>query len=71
MYSGRTLRRPASRTRNAELMATIGVRYDFYADSSTSTKPDDGKSKFGAPAAAALCRYSTDANCASSTMRSR
>ena len=45
------------RSRDTEVMATVGVRYDFYSDSST-TKPDDGKSKFGAPAAAALCRYS-------------
>ena len=56
------------RTRDTEVMATIGVRYDFYAYSSASTKPDDPKSKFGAPAAAALCRYSArpDGNCASS-----
>ena len=61
------------KTRNTEVMATIGVRYDFYADTSASTKPDDGKSKFGAPAAAALCRYSArpDGNCASSAMGNR
>ena len=46
------------RSCDTEVMATVGVRYDFYSDSGTSTKPDDGKSKFGAPAAAALCRYS-------------
>jgi hypothetical protein len=53
------------RSRDTEVMATIGVRYDFYSDS--STKPDDVKSKFGAPAAAALCRYSAhpeSGNCA-------
>jgi tetratricopeptide (TPR) repeat protein len=44
------------RSRDTEVMATFGVRYDFYSDS--NTKPDDAKSKFGAPAAAALCRYS-------------
>ena len=62
------------RSRDTEVMATVGVRYDFYSDSSTSTKPDDGKSKFGAPAAAALCRYSTrpeNGNCASSPTGSR
>ena len=62
------------RSRDTEVMATVGVRYDFYSDSSTSTKPDDGKSKFGAPAAAALCRYSTrpeNGSCASSPTGSR
>ncbi len=60
------------RSRDTELMATIGVRYDFYSD--TTTKADDPKSKFGAPAAAALCRYSArpDGNsCASSPISSR
>jgi len=55
------------RSRDTEVMATIGARYDFYSD--TTTKPDDGKSKFGAPAAAALCRYSAhpeSGNCAAS-----
>jgi tetratricopeptide (TPR) repeat protein len=44
------------RSRDTELLATIGARYDFYTDS--NTKAVDDKSKFGAPAAAALCRYS-------------
>ena len=44
------------RSRDTELMATIGLRYDFYSD--TSTRADDPKSKFGIPANAALCRYS-------------
>jgi hypothetical protein len=50
----------------------VGLRYDFYSDS--STKPDDVKSKFGAPAAAALCRYSArpeNGNCASPQTVSR
>jgi len=62
------------RSRDTEVMATVGVRYDFYSDTSTSAKSDDGKSKFGAPAAAALCRYSTrpeNGNCGSSTSGSR
>lgn len=44
------------RSRDTELMATVGLRYDFYSDS--SNKADDPKSKFGIPANAALCRYS-------------
>ena len=58
------------KTRNTELMATLGVRYDFYADTSTKSEPDERKKKFGAPATAALCRYSaqTDGTCAPSTM---
>jgi hypothetical protein len=57
------------RSRDTEVLATIGVRYDFYSD--TSTKTDDPKSKFGMPAAAALCRYSAhpeNGSCASSTI---
>jgi hypothetical protein len=60
------------RSRDTEVMATIGVRYDFYSD--TRTKPDDPKSKFGMPAAAALCRYSArpeNGNCAASPIGSR
>ncbi len=56
------------RTRDTEVMATVGVRYDFFTD--TTAKPDDNKSKFGAPAAAALCRYSAhpeNGSCASSS----
>jgi hypothetical protein len=60
------------RSRDTEVMATIGLRYDFYSD--TSTKADDPKSKFGMPANAALCRYSArpdSGNCASSPISSR
>jgi Autotransporter beta-domain len=60
------------RSRDTEVMATVGVRYDFYTD--TNTKPDDSKSKFGSPAAAALCRYSArpdSGTCASSLTGSR
>ncbi len=55
-------------SRDTEVMATFGVRYDFYSDS--NTKADDPKSKFGAPAAAALCRYSAhpeNGTCATSS----
>jgi hypothetical protein len=60
------------RNQDTELMATVGVRYDFYSDS--IAKPDDARSKFGAPAAAALCRYSArpeSGTCASSPLASR
>jgi hypothetical protein len=60
------------RSRDTEVMATIGVRYDFYSD--TSTKADEPRSKFGAPAAAALCRYSArpdGTSCAASPTSSR
>lgn len=60
------------RSRDTEVMATVGVRYDFYSD--TNAKPDDGKAKFGAPAAAALCRYSArpdSGSCAQSPMGGR
>jgi hypothetical protein len=50
------------RTQDAEVLATIGFRYDFYTD---STKPDD-RNKAPNPAATALCRYSNTPNCASS-----
>jgi tetratricopeptide (TPR) repeat protein len=43
------------RSTDTELLATIGVRYSFYPD--TSTKAED-KNKSATPAAAALCRYS-------------
>jgi hypothetical protein len=50
------------KTKDTELLATIGLRYDFYPD--TSSKADD-KNKCGTPAAAALCRYGTrpDSSC--------
>jgi hypothetical protein len=60
------------RSRDTEVLATIGVRYDFYSDS--KTKSDDPKSKFGIPAAAALCRYSArpeNGNCTSSPISGR
>ncbi|HWN50509.1 MAG TPA: hypothetical protein VNO18_11920 [Xanthobacteraceae bacterium] len=43
------------KSKDTELLATIGLRYDFYSD--TSTKADD-RNKVLTPAAAALCRYS-------------
>src|SRR5499427_1738645 len=53
------------KSHDTELLATIGLRYSFYPD--TSAKGADDKSKCGTPAATALCRYSTrpDGNCAS------
>jgi hypothetical protein len=60
------------RSRDTEVLATIGVRYDFYSD--TNTKPDDPKSKFGMPAAAALCRYSArpeSGNCSTSPINTK
>ena len=60
------------RSRDTEVMATVGVRYDFYTD--TVAKPEDSKSKFGTPAAAALCRYSArpdSGTCAPSQTGSR
>lgn len=52
------------RSRDTELLATIGLRYDFYSD----TKTSDDKNKLSTPAAAALCRYSArpdGSNCGS------
>ena len=60
------------RSCDTELMATIGLRYDFYSDS--SNKAGDPKSKFGIPANAALCRYSAHpdgSSCAVSPTSSR
>jgi hypothetical protein len=54
------------KSHDTELLATIGLRYSFYPD--TSTKGADDKSKCGTPAATALCRYSPrpdGGNCAS------
>ena len=53
------------KSHDTELLATVGLRYSFYPD--TSAKGADDKSKCGTPAATALCRYSTrpDGNCAS------
>ncbi len=45
------------RSTDTELMGTIGVRYDFYPD--TSSKPGDDKIKCGMPGANPLCRYTT------------
>ncbi|HET7888866.1 MAG TPA: hypothetical protein VFL62_21790, partial [Bradyrhizobium sp.] len=56
------------KSQDTELMATVGFRYDFYTDG----KPVDEKSKFGAPAAAALCRYSArpdGTNCSPTSTR--
>jgi hypothetical protein len=51
------------RSRDTELLATIGLRYDFYSD----TKTSDDKNKLPSPVAAALCRYNArpDSNCGS------
>jgi hypothetical protein len=60
------------RSKDTELLATIGLRYDFYTD--TSTKAADDKNKLLTPAAAALCRYSArpnDGSCAPSVLGSR
>jgi hypothetical protein len=48
------------KTRDTELLATIGLRYSFHADSSTDsgTTSADDKKRLVTPAAAALCRYS-------------
>jgi hypothetical protein len=64
------------KTRDTELLATIGLRYSFHADSSadTSTNVADDKKKLVTPAAAALCRYSTrpdGSNCLSASPGSR
>jgi len=59
------------RSKDTELLATIGLRYDFYTD--TTTKPDD-KNKLLSPAAAALCRYNArpgDGSCAQPPLGSR
>jgi hypothetical protein len=59
-------------SRNTEVLATIGARYDFYTDS--GTKPADDRSKLGVPAAAALCRYSAHpdgGNCSPNPMAGR
>lgn len=64
----------AVRNTAVDLMATIGVRYDFYSDTSTTTRSDDGRRKFVTPSAAALCRYSTaqdGGNCTPSQMGNR
>ena len=47
------------RTRDTELLATIGLRYSFHADGSTSAGAADDKTKPSTPAAAALCRYAS------------
>jgi hypothetical protein len=54
------------KTKDTELLATIGLRYSFRTD--TSTNVADDKRKLVTPAAAALCRYSARPdgnNCAS------
>ena len=60
------------KSKDVELLATIGLRYDFYSD--TTTKAADDKNKLLTPAAAALCRYSArpnDGSCAPPPLGSR
>jgi hypothetical protein len=63
------------RTRDTELLATIGLRYSFHADGSTGANAADDKKRVFTPAAAALCRYSSarpdGGNCASPSPGSR
>jgi hypothetical protein len=64
------------KTRDIELLATIGLRYSFHADSRTDTSTNlaDDKKKLVTPAAAALCRYSArpdGSNCVSPSPGSR
>jgi TolA-binding protein len=47
------------KTRDTELMATVGLRYTFQADSASSTNASADKRKLPTPAATALCRYSS------------
>jgi hypothetical protein len=48
------------KSKDTDPLATIGLRYDFYSD--TSTKAADDKNKLLTPIAAALCRYSARPN---------
>jgi hypothetical protein len=60
------------KSKDTELLATIGLRYDFYSD--TTTKAADEKNKLLTPAAAALCRYGArpnDGSCTSPALGSR
>jgi hypothetical protein len=60
------------KSKDTELLATIGLRYDFYSD--TSTKAADDKNKLLTPAAAALCRYNArpdSGSCAPPSVGSR
>ncbi|HKD28951.1 MAG TPA: hypothetical protein VKC66_23975, partial [Xanthobacteraceae bacterium] len=60
------------KSKDTELLATIGLRYDFYSD--TTTKAADDKNKLLTPAAAALCRYSArpnDGSCAQPPLGTR
>jgi hypothetical protein len=58
------------KTRDTELMATVGLRYTFQADSASSANASADKRKLPTPAATALCRYSSagpnNGNCAPS-----
>jgi hypothetical protein len=59
------------KSKDTELLATIGLRWDFYSD--TSTKADD-RNKVLTPAAAALCRYNVrpdGSNCTSPSLGAR
>jgi hypothetical protein len=60
------------KSNDVELLAMIGLRYDFYSD--TSTKAADDKNKLLTPSAAALCRYSArpdSGSCAQPSIGSR
>jgi hypothetical protein len=60
------------KTKDTELLATIGLRYSFHTDNSTDVADD--KRKLVTPAAAALCRYSArpdGSGCVSPTPGSR
>jgi hypothetical protein len=45
------------KSNDTELLATIGLRYDFYPD--VNARPAEVRAKCATPAAAALCRYGT------------
>jgi hypothetical protein len=60
------------KSKDTELLVTLGLRYDFYSD--TSTKAGDDKNKLLSPVAAALCRYSArpdSSGCAPPALGSR
>jgi hypothetical protein len=56
------------KTTDTELLATVGLRYDFYRDDSTKVVDDKPRCGTPAPVATALCRYGTNldrSSCAS------
>ena len=64
--------RSGIKSTDTELLATVGLRYDFYSD--TNTSQVDDRNKVRTPAAAALCRYSVrpeTGDCSSSTLGGR